>query len=126
MPYSRPGFAEYVTNESGGTLEQNAPFTDGNFVGVAIKQKAGHWQDGLTTQTVIAEGEEFLLLTKGVVEVTTVAGLEVGDAVYITSENKLTKTESGNTKFGQVTEVAGERGTPSGMVRIDLDKKDSF
>lgn len=127
MPYSRPGFAQYVKNETGGTLKQGQPFRDGKGnVGIAVKQKAGHWQDGLTTQTLIAINEQFLLLVKGVVEVDTVSGLAVGDKVFITSGNVLTETEGSNDKFGRVTEVAGERGTPAGKVRIDLDRKDSF
>lgn len=127
MPYNRPGFAKYVKNTTGSALKHGQPFTDGTFVGVAVKQKAGHWQDGLTTQTQIAPEEAFMILTKGVVEVPTVSGLAVGDKVWIkTADMTLTETEGSNVKFGRVLEVAGERGTPAGKVRIDLDRKDSF
>jgi hypothetical protein len=126
MPYKRPGESQYVTNKTGGTLTHGQPFGNGKFVGVAVKQKAPSFADGMAVQNVIADNEEFLLIVKGVVQVTTISGLEVGDKVFITNENKLTETEGSNQKFGRVVEVAGERGTPAGAVRIDLDKKDSF
>jgi uncharacterized protein DUF2190 len=129
MPYNRPGFAKYAKNETGGTLKHGQPACDetGTFVGVAIKQKAPGFGDGMAVQALIADDEEFMLLTKGVVMVDTISGLAVGDDVWlIKAENKLTETEGSNLKFGRVVEVAGERGVPAGKVRIDLDAKDSL
>lgn len=127
MPYSRPGAGVYVTNGSGGTIKHGQPFTRDGFAGVAVKQKANSWKDGISTQALIADGEKFFLITKGIVQVPTVSGFAVGDDVWIiAAENKLTETEGSNVRFGRVVEVAGERGTPTGMVRIDLDLKDGF
>ena len=125
MPYQRPGPGVYVRNTSGGNLTHNRPVKVGNFVGVSVKQKATAWSDALSASSLIADNEDFFLITKGIVQVPFVAGFAKGDAVYITSGNVLTETGSGNTPFGRVVEIPGERGTPSGKVRIDLDQKDS-
>lgn len=129
MPYKRPGEGKYVTNESGGTLTHGQPFVDKTkaFVGVAVKQKAVGFGDGMAAQAVIAEGEEFFLITKGVVQVPEVSGFAVGDDIWIDpDDNKLTETTTENVKFGRVVEIENERGTPANKVRIDLDAKDSF
>lgn len=122
MPYNRPGRGVYVTNETASaTLDHGQPVKEGNFVGVAVKQVARGFDSTVADQSTIDDNEEYFLITKGVVEVDTVSGFAVGDAVYITSSNVLTETSSSNTAFGRVVEVAGNRGTPSGKVRIDLD-----
>jgi predicted RecA/RadA family phage recombinase len=122
MPYNRPGRGVYVTNDAASdTLDHGQPVKEGNFVGVAVKQVARGFDSTIADQSTIDDGEEYFLITKGVVEVNTVSGFAVGDAVYITSSNVLTETSSSNTAFGRVVEVAGNRGTPSGKVRIDLD-----
>lgn len=122
MPYNRPGRGVYVTNDAASaTLDHGQPVKEGNFVGVAVKQVARGFDSTVADQSTIDDGEEYFLITKGVVEVDTVSGFAVGDAVYITSANALTETSSGNTAFGRVVEVAGNRGTPTGKVRIDLD-----
>jgi len=129
MPYKRPGESKYVTNETGANLAHGAPFVDKTkaFVGIAVKQKAVGFAEGMAAQNVIVDDEEFLLIVKGVVQVATVSGFAVGDDVWIDpDDNKLTETTTENVKFGRVVEIAGERGTPTGMVRIDLDAKDSF
>lgn len=122
MPYNRPGRGVYVTNDAASAaLTHGQPVKEGNFVGVAVKQVARGFDSTVADQSTIDDGEEYFLITKGVVEVDTVAGFAVGDAVYITSSNVLTETSSSNTAFGRVVEVAGDRGTPTGKVRIDLD-----
>lgn len=129
MPYNRPGFAKYTKNETGGNLKHGQPVCDatGTFVGVAVKQKAPGFDEGMSVQNLIANGEQYMIITKGVVTVDTVSGFAVGDDVWlIKAENKLTETEGSNLRFGRVVEVAGERGCPTGKVRIDLDAKDSF
>lgn len=127
MPYNRPGRGVYVTNDSGGVIQHGTPVAIDNYVGVALKQKAPGWDSLVADETEIENGEQFFLITKGIVQVDTVTGFAKGDAVYIDdSTNTLTETSTDNIKFGRVHEVAGERGTPTGKVRIDLDAKDSF
>jgi len=125
MPYSidyKRGV--YVTNGSGDTYDHGLPVVEGNFVGVTVKQKAASWDAGLAAQSLIADNEEYFIITKGEVQVANVAGFAKGDAVYITAANVLTETDSGNTPFGRVTETTSDnRGVPIGQVRIDLDVK---
>jgi Uncharacterized conserved protein (DUF2190) len=131
MPYSRPGPGVYVTNNSGGTLEHNQAVQESNFVGVAVKQKTRGWKDGYDVQKTIEQDEDYFIITKGVVLVTVertdAAAAAKGDAVYIEDDNNLSVASSGEgaLRFGRVVEVAGERGTPAGKARIDLDLKDS-
>lgn len=128
MPYSRPGLVKYVTNTSGGNIAHLAPVSQSGAVGQAIKQKAPDPVAGLVNPQQIANGEDFIVLVKGVVQVanTGITGVAKGDAVYITAANALTTTVGTNAKFGRVVSIAGQRGTPAAMVRIDLDGKDSF
>jgi len=124
MPYNRPGPGVYVTNGAS-ALNHGSPAAVANFVGVAVKQRARGWDQGLANQAVIDPGEQFFLITKGVVQVSNV-GLTAavkGDEVYIAAGALAT---SGTVKFGRIVEIAGERGTPLNKVRIDLDAKDSF
>jgi hypothetical protein len=133
--YPRPGVMYYTTNGTGGTIAHRAPCIsdDGNVVGIAIKQKSVGWAEGLAAHSVIPDGEDFVMVTKGIVEVDTEAGFDKGNAIYIadaSTTNGVTTfdlTETGtDTPFGRVVEVVGDgRGVPTGKVRIDLDKKDS-
>lgn len=116
----------YVTNGSGGTINHGAPVKEGNFVGLAIKQKARAWSAGFVSPLTIANGEKYFIQTVGVVEVPTVSGFAQGDAIYITDAGVLTETNTGNTPFGRVVEtVSDNRGVPTGKVRIDLDIKNA-
>lgn len=128
MPAQRPGNSYYATNTKDAVLKHGGVCTEDGFVGVAVKQKARGFAAGtLANQAVIDKGEDFLILTKGLVTVDTISGLAVGDDVWIiAAENQLTETEGSNLRFGRVTEIAGERGCPTGKVRIDLDAKDGF
>lgn len=126
MPVNRPGRGKYVVNDSGGPLDHGQPAILDNYVGVTIKQKGNNWDVPVADQAVIAEGEQLFLITKGEVEVDQVGSLATGDAVYITAANALTATASGNTKFGRVADSQGERGLPTGKMRVDLDAKDSI
>lgn len=124
MPYNRPGRGVYVTNTTASAaLTHGQPVKEGNFVGIAVKQVSPGFDSTIADATTIEDTEEYFLIAKGVVQVDTVSGFAVGDPVYITSSNALTETSSGNTKFGRVVEVANNRGTPTGKVRIDLDQK---
>lgn len=130
MPYNRPGPGVYVKNtEQSGTLTHGQPVSQNNFVGVAVKQKTRGWKEGYDVQAVIADDEDFFIITKGIVQVanTGISSAAKGDAVYIDSSNNLTAgATGGNDRFGRIVEVAGERGTPAGKVRIDLDAKDTI
>jgi hypothetical protein len=78
-------------------------------------------------QATIDEREDYYLITKGVVQVpnTGLASSAKGDAVYIATDNSLSPSGSpvGSVAYGRIVAVAGERGTPTGKVRIDLDLK---
>lgn len=136
MPYNRPGNIFYTTNASGGNIPHGSAVLSEGRVGVAIKQKGNLWSAGATavnTPLNIANGEDFAMVVKGIVQVATVAGFAVGDPIYLVppaggtgTPGALTETATGNKKFGMVTEIAGERGTPASQVRIDLDAKDQF
>lgn len=132
MPYFRPGREVYAVNNSGGIYLHNQPVVEtvgsGKYVGVAVKQKPAHWSDGLTAQNQIQALEPYLIIRQGVVQCADGgAGFADGDQVYITSANALTKTSTGNTKFGRVVEVPADgRGVPTGFVRINLDERETF
>lgn len=133
MPYQRPGNSVYVTNSTAGAalIHGQAVYEarDTGFeVGIAVKQKPAHWSDGLAAQNQIQNGEQYLILRRGVVQVPdTGQGFADGDAVYITSGNALTKTVGSNFKFGRVVEVPADgRGVPTGYVRVNLDERNSF
>lgn len=124
----RPGAGVYVTNGSAGTYTHGQPVKEGNFVGVAVKQKNRTWKDGFAVQKLIDVSEPYFLVTKGELDLpnTGISGATKGAAVYIDAANALTTTVGANTKFGRVTDTAGTRGLPTGRCRIDLDAKDSF
>lgn len=124
MPvYSRPGRRHYATatkqvNHGEATIE------DG-FCGTAIKQRAPLPTDALAGRKTIGVGEAFCINTRGIVQVPFVAGVVPGDMLHITlTNNVLTETQSAGTRrYGRCTEVAGQRGTPTGFMRINLDDK---
>lgn len=118
-----------------------------NVVGVAVKQKAvpAGAAAGAATQQAIASGEPFAIISKGVVQIyNTTNGRSGGTAlsavkgspVYVTVAAGATPTAptlalagpatATLLKVGRVVEVAGQRGTPTGMMRVDLDKKDGL
>lgn len=126
MPYERPGKAYYATATK--EVSHGEPCTEDGFVGVAVKQTAVPWTEGFADQTTIAVGEDFVIRTKGIVQVALVAGVTKGDDVHITvADNTLTETSAAGTlKFGRCVEIENQRGTPAGHMRIDLDAKDNF
>lgn len=123
MPKNRPGRIYYDTAAT--THLHGAPVVYHGFAGIAVKQKHVSHTEGTgdNVQTTIQNGEDFAIIVKGVVEVPTVSGAAKGDLLYITSGHVLTESSGGNTAFGRVTEVAGERGTATGYQRVDLDHK---
>jgi hypothetical protein len=126
VPYNADGRIFYTTNTTGGNLNHGQPVVSEGRVGVAVKTKIPAWDSTPASGKVIANNEDFSVIVKGVVQVAEVAGFAVGDPIYVTAAGVLTETAAGNTKFGRVTEIEGERGTPTNQVRIDLDAKDSI
>lgn len=127
MPYNRPGAGVYVVN-GGAPINHGSPQVNAGFVGVAVKQVNRAWTQGLANQAVIDPGEQYYLITKGVVQVSN-AGISAnvkGDPIFISAAGVLTATGPAGGKFGRITEVSGIRGVPPSKVRIDLDSKDSF
>lgn len=128
MPYERPGQGHYTTATKATT--HNALVVEDAVVGIAVKQKSVSWQAGLSAQNQIAIGEAFHIRTKGVRQVPFVAGCVKGTPLYIvTATNAATttaQTAPTGYKVGRVVEVQGQRGTPTGQMRVDLDLKDSF
>lgn len=129
MPYNRPGARYYVNASSILRLHGDACVED-NVVGVANKQKQPLVTAGLTAYNQIQVGEPFAIINKGIVKVPTVGGAVKGSTVWINVTNQvLTLTDPGagnGRKFGRVVEIAGQRGTQTGFMRVDLDAKDSF
>lgn len=125
MPYSRPGYMYYATAAT--THLHGVPVVYDGVPGVAVKQKAPASGAGSgTPQKEIANGEQFAIITKGIVQVTNAITAIKGSPIFITAAHALTLTGTANVKFGKCVEIAGQRGTPTGMMRVDLDKKDLF
>jgi len=126
--YNRPGRGVHVTNTAtSAAINHGQVAQEEGHVGVAVKQVPATWDAALSAHSVIADDEEYFLITKGVVQVDTVGGFARGEPIYIVAAtNALTETGSGNVPFGRVVEIAGERGVPTGQVRIDLDAKDNI
>jgi Uncharacterized conserved protein (DUF2190) len=122
-----PGARKYVVATK--ITNHRAPCIEKNFAGQAIKQKAAPGGTGLgaTALTQIGVGEQFVIITKGLVYLDNTVPFAEGDPVYIVAAtNALTAVSAGNVKFGRVYEVAGQRGVGTGKMRVDLDAKDGF
>lgn len=125
MPYNRPG-KFYYTTATKAVVHGEACIENG-VSGVAVKQKVAPFGTGPATNAALVTvqiGEDFGIIDKGIVQVAAVATPAKGDAIYITAAtNVLTKTASANVKYGVVVEIAGQRGCPTGRMRVDLDLK---
>lgn len=127
MPYSRPGYMAYATRETGDpAISHGDPVVKNGVVGVVVKQKANSWQQGFVGLRAVAVNEDYAIISKGIVQVPNdgIEAADFGDPVYIDPATGDLGT-TGTTPFGRVVEVEGERSTPTGFVRIDLDKKDN-
>jgi hypothetical protein len=103
------------------------PCIETNFAGVAVKNRAPSAAAAAgTPQKQIVVGEQFAIITKGIVQVNAVAGAVVGDAITINAGSNVLTVGTGAPKFGRVVYLAGQQGTPVGKMRVDLDKKDSY
>lgn len=125
MPYERPGEGYYAVATK--VVKHGAPVVEDGITGVAIKQKAVKWDAGLAAQDEVGIGESFHIRTKGIKQVPFVSGAVKGSPVYITiATNALTITPGGagvSENYGVVVEIQGQRGTPTGKMRVDLDLK---
>jgi len=133
--YDRPGKIVYLPAGPGVAVQHGAGCKVGSIVGFAIKQKTPPWSAGYVApgptspQTTIAATEPCALKVKGVGQVAaggTLAAAARFTPVYIDATNVLTTVSTSNTKFGLLTEIAGDRGWPTGFCRIDLDLKSLF
>lgn len=128
MPYERPGEGFYATATK--ACSHGQLVVEDNVVGVAIKQKANAWDAPLAGRDDIAIGEAFHIRTKGIKQIDFVTGAVKGSPVYINATNNavtLTDPGAGNgRRAGRVVEIQGQRGTPTGKMRVDLDLKDSI
>lgn len=125
----QPSLGVYVRNTTqSASLKAGQAVREGNFVGIAVKQEAPAWSDGLAAQDTIADDEFYFLITQGVVEVADpgISAPAVGDAVYIDETNVLTKTAGNDLPFGRIVALENTRGVPNNYVRIDLSAKDSI
>jgi hypothetical protein len=124
MPRFRPGEVQYVTNTTGAALPHGKPCICEGVPGVAIKQKAESPTTGLVNPPLIATGEDFILKHKHVAEVPTIAGGTRNTLIYInTTTFALSTSATGAVPFGRVADAAGQRGLPSTLMRVDMDRK---
>lgn len=131
MPEVRPGQVYYAVASK--AVNHGAPCVEQGIPGIAIKQQAAPAGTGLgaTAITQIAISESFIIQIKGRVYVANSrsegGAFAKGDPVYIiAATNLLTAVSTSNVKFGRVVELAGTRGVGTGMMRVDLDLKDTF
>ncbi len=124
MPKHKSGGHFYCTATK--AVRHGAPCIEQNVKGIAVKQKDPGYLGAFADRNLVAISEQFMILHKGQVEVDTVAGFAKGELVYIiAATNVLTESAAGNVPYGRIVEVAGERGCPTGKVRIDLDEVDA-
>jgi hypothetical protein len=120
--YERPGHRHYAT--ASGTHFHGAPVVYDGVPGIAFKQAlVGSGAGSGDVQKTIADGEAFTIICKGRVELTNTSTWTRGTKLYISSTHVISSTGTTGTPFGLVVEVAGERGTPTGKMRVDLDFK---
>lgn len=128
MPYERPGDRYYPASATK-AVDHGMPVVEEGVHGIALKQQPAPFGSGLggspDPAKRIAIGEDFVIDTAAdIVEVpnTGISGATKGAVVYITdADNTLALTSgAGKRRFGTVYELAGERMTPTGKLRIKL------
>jgi hypothetical protein len=127
MPYERPGERYYPTAATK-AVDHGMPVVEEGIHGVALKQQPAVFGSGLggspDPSKRIAVAEKFVIDTEGIVEVpnTGISGAAKGALVYIAdADNSLSLTSgAGKRRYGTVHELAGERKTPTGRLRIKL------
>ena len=125
MPYERPGNAVRVI--AGVDVRHGAPAADDGFVGRAVKTDTPAADLVRADRDLIKAGQAYNLRPRGVMEVssTNLPGIVKGALVYIVTATNVIAASSagGNVVLGKVTHLAGEQGTPTGFVRVDLELK---
>ena len=103
------------------------PCVENEVAGIALKQQAPGWSTPYADVKKIIVTEQFLIRHTGRVEVPTLGGAAKGSKVYITpATNALTLTGTAPAlPFGRVVELAGQRGTSTGNMIVDLEMRDS-
>lgn len=127
MPYLRPGVVSYHVATK--QVTHGNPTTEDHIAGVAVKQQEQSWTLGIANRNIILVGEALAIIHKGQTQIpaSLVTTPAKGDPLFITeADNTLTKTTAaGKLPFGRITEVAGgNRGVPTGFIRVDMDARD--
>lgn len=130
MSYERPGRGVDLTANA--VLTHGKPHWQDGMMGVPIKQDNPKSLDSLASRVQIQSGVKYFLRQKGVCEVKQadhagLAGATIGGTVYITTanDNLVLVDTAGTVPFGRVQALAGQFGTPTGFIRINMDNKDS-
>jgi hypothetical protein len=137
--YERPGRGMYVTLTA---AAKHGDLTVQNGVaGSIVKQQQYTSDQARSTRADVAIGERVFLRTKGVAEAQTATGQQgngvaaaaIGAPVYIADGTGadargllFTAAAAGRVKLGRVHAIPGVHGCPTGIIRIDMDLKDSF
>lgn len=125
MPYERPAGAERVVASV--DVRHGAMAADDGFCGRVVKTLTPSADTPRNLRNMVLAGEEYTIRTKnsGEVDNSTLAGIAKGALVYITEATNAISNAAGVGKIvlGRVTHLPGERGTPTNMVRVDLDSK---
>lgn len=125
MAYERPGNVVRVT--AGVAVRHGAPAADSGWAGRAIKTKTPAADTVRTSRDLIAISEDYNLRVRGVMEVpnATLTDIAKGALVYIDpDDNAIAASQAGNNfVLGKVSHLPGEQGTPTNMVRVDLEQK---
>lgn len=136
--YERPGRGAYVS-VTGAAVPHGDCWTEGGRVGTVIKQQAYDADSARGPgRALCAIGERVFLRMKGIAEARTgvgeqgaaIAALAFGAPVFIAdgtgadAKGTLHPADAaGRVGYGFVHEVPGIHGTPTGIIRIDLDQK---
>lgn len=135
MSYERPGSALRVT--AGVDVMHGQLASDDGHVGRVVKTETPGADTTRAERPLVSAGEAYNTRPRGVAEVKIVStasagvaawdltGIAKGALVYITdATNALAAAGGAGLRVaGKVTHLAGEQGTPTGFIRIDLEQK---
>lgn len=130
MPYERPGRGIDLTADK--LLEHGVPHYQAGYAGIPQKQDNPKTLDTIAQRTAIQTGVKYFLRIKGVCEVPDtgpLAGATLGAPVYIVKTTDALSLAAGgaglNAVLGRVHSLAGQFGTPTGKLRVNMDARDS-
>lgn len=103
----------YISLPVANGVKSGDPVVVGDLVGVAITDEGGGVGNTEGFASVALEGGARLNVPAG-------ATYAIGDTVYITSGGALSKTASGNKRFGKVTHEAKTDATGAGSVIVKI------